>query len=83
MKLREIGSIAVARQFMEAAFYLWCHSSCHLNHLPSIFPLSLLSTHRISSPPLHLSERDEASEGKRAVRSGRRELGLELRLDGG
>lgn len=28
-------------------------------------PLSPLSTHRIFSPPLHLSARDEPSEGKR------------------
>lgn len=41
-------------------------------------PPSLLSTHRIFSPPLHLSARDEPSEGKRTVRRGRRESGLEL-----
>lgn len=81
---REIGSIAEASQFMEVAFYLWCHSSCHLNHLPSIFlcayppPPLLFSTHPIFSPPLHLSARDEPSEGKRTVRRGRRESGLEL-----
>lgn len=79
----EVESIAEASQFMEVAFYLWCHSSCHLNHLPSIFlcasspfllfqltesfPLPFISQRGMS----HLREREN-------VRSGRREPGLEL-----
>lgn len=58
---REIGSIAEASQFMEVAFYLWCHSSCHLNHLPSIFlctppPFSSFNSPNLFPSPSSLGE---------------------------